>query len=144
MTQAQNQKVINKCFKELRTRMKTSLQDGMEELLRKGVEYCLDAHDSSHQAHLEMGDSYAWLLQYNGKVVNQEISVQGGQGQGNATKQLAQIRTYLSGLGWEGIVLAGMQPDNYFSWAYEFIPMREGMRDLKRVDFSKIFKPIHI
>lgn len=144
MSRTSNDNKIIKAFAKAKAAVKASIKDTMIELLDLGVEYCLNAHDATHQMHLEIGDSYAWMLLYNGKKVDSKIYAQGAEPQGNATKALATVKRNVPQAGWVGIILAGLEPVTYFNLRYEFIPMRAGMQTLSAQDFDKYFNKVVI
>lgn len=139
-----NSKKITKAFAELKKQAQKSFLDGMKAVLTKGVEYCLNEHDASHQRHLETGDSYGWMLFYNGKYKAKKIWAKGKPAMSNATALLQEAGKRITGVGYEGLILAGMMPDGYYIQMLEFKFMREGMTDLKNEDFDKYFKKIVI
>ena len=144
--QKSNAKKINALFKKAIGGVNQSCTDGMIELLEAGVQYCFDAHDSRHHRHLEMGDSYGWLLLKDGREIRRKLFAEGAEAQGNANQALNEVKAKIStsNAGFMGIILAGMHPISYFNVKFEFYVMRRGMRDLTDVDFNRIFKPIQL
>ena len=139
-----NQKKIEAAFTTATTRMNQNIMVGFTELLNAGVDYCLAEHDPQHQRHLETGDSYGWVLLYNGSEVNRRIYAEGRAAEGNASRALDKVKSSCPSTGWVGVVLAGVKPATYFNVRYEFIPMRAGIRDLKAEDFDSIFTKMAI
>lgn len=139
-----NAKKIDAMFKRAVKGVNQTCTAGMEELLEAGVQYCLDAHDAKHHRHLEMGDSYGWMLLKDGKEVKRKIYAEGAAAQGNASSALSEVRRgiYADTSGYIGIVLAGMKPITYFNVRFEFYAMRRGMNELTGEDFARIFKPV--
>lgn len=142
MSKTENNRRITKAFTLVKTDIKASIENAMRQMLNLGVDYCLNAHDASHQNHLQMGDSYAWMLIHNGRKVDSKIYAQGATPQGNATKALAKVRRSLPRKGWVGIVLAGVEPITYFSLRYEYIAMNSGMFTLSSQNFDKFFNKV--
>jgi len=139
-----NNRKIDDAFATAKRRMNESIRIGFTELLEAGVNYCLEAHDPFHQRHLETGDSYGWVLLYNGSEVSRSIYAKGREAKGNASKALDAVKGSCPSHGWVGVVLAGMEPVNYFAVKHEFVFMRSGIQDLKAEDFDRIFKPMDV
>lgn len=140
-----NARKIASAFARSRTQIDLSLQAGMIELLERGVEYSLEHHDTIHWRHSESGDGYGWMLLYNGEERASRIFGNDSQLRENAREALTNVRGKYSGTqGWVGVVLAALKPAHYFQVLYEFIPMREAIRDIKSLDFNSIFKPVTI
>lgn len=141
-----NDKKITALFKQAVKGVDKSCCDGMEKLLDAGVAYCLGAHDLKHHRHLEMGDSYGWLLLKDGREKRRRLFVEGGEARGNADRALDEVKGKITSgtSGYTGIVLAGMQPIHYFLVKFEFYAMRQGMNELTREDFQTYFQPIAV
>lgn len=139
-----NSRKILAAFTESRRRMDESVALGFKELLEAGVRYCLEEHNATHQRHLETGDSYGWMLLYNGSEIDRQIYAKGAKAEGNASRCLDNVKSACPSTGWCGVVLAGVEPANYFNVRYEFIPMRNGIRDLKAEDFDRYFTPLDV
>ena len=138
-----NKRTINKAFRVMQKGVDATCREGMTDLLEKGVRYCLDAHDSQHQHHLETGDSYGWSLVRNGAELKRKIYAEGGDAIGNASSALDEVVRHGSlPSGYVGIVLAGMHPVHYFAVRFEFYAMRKGMGQLSSEAFNKYFKPV--
>lgn len=142
MSKTSNNNNITKAFRLAKTGVQESIKNAMIQLLDLGVDYCLNAHDSKHQMHLQLGDSYAWMLLHNGRKIDSKIYAQGADPVGNATKALATVRRLVPHQGWVGIILAGVEPMTYFNLRYEFIPMRSGMTQLSSQNFDKFFNKV--
>lgn len=140
----QNSKVIAQAFATATRRMNESILVGFKELLDAGVHYCLANHDPAHSHHAETEDSYGWVLLYNGTEVSRQIYGQSSSKKGNASKALDKVKGSCPTEGWCGVVLAGVMPATYFNVRYEFIPMRDAIRDIKAENFDEYFKPMTI
>ena len=140
----QNSKVIAQAFATATKRMNESIQIGFEELLEAGMEYCLNYHGNRHQHHLEMDDAYGWMLLYNGAEVRKRIYGHPGGEKSNASEALDKVKGSCPSTGWCGVVLAGMEPINYFMVSKEFGIMRNSIRDIKAENFDEYFKPMTI
>lgn len=141
-----NQKKIDALFKKSLDGVNHSCIDAMTDLLEKGVKYCLGSHDMKHHRHLEMGDSYGWVLLKDGNELKRKLYAEGAEAQGNASTALNEVSksNAVKTSGYTGIVLAGMHPITYFNVRFEFYAMRQGMRILSGEDFQKIFKPVKL
>lgn len=135
-----NQQVIKNAFERLKLSKDEVIRAGMYGLLEDAVQIALEAHDEKHQSHIELGDTYGWMLVHNHKI--EEIAVVStSDNKGKATKQLRAKLKDLPAKGWIGVVMAGLEPASYFSVIYEM-----GMIDIAvkmtRQDFFQYFKAI--
>lgn len=135
-----NQQVIKNAFARLKVTKEEAIRSGMYGLLENAVQIALDAHDEKHQSHIELGDTYGWMLVHNHRI--DEIAVVStSDNRGRATKQLRAKLKDLPAKGWVGVVMAGLEPANYFSVVYE-----TGMLDfaiqMTKQDFFQYFKAI--
>lgn len=136
----QNKRVIEEAFAKALLNMDERIKSAMEEMLTMGVTYCLANHDAFHARHKSTKEGYGWILLHNGM----EVSRWTKDGMGvtsNANEALSRIASRAS-VGWTGYVLAGLEPATYYNVMYEFIPMREAIRDMKHLDFENIFRPV--
>lgn len=149
----QNKKTIDDAFAKALAGMDMSIQLGMEKLLDAGMEYCIQEHYENppyeelrapwHPVHAEDG-GYGWILLHNGMEVNRKLNGNNPVFMNEANEQLNQVRSKAAPTGWVGIILASLREEKYFSVMYEFIPMREAIRDIKNLDFNKYFKPMSV
>ena len=136
----QNKKTIDDAFAKALLGMDARIKSGMEELLTMGVTFCLANHDTLHTRHKSTKEGYGWILLHDGMEVSRWVA--DGMGvTSNANAALSRVASKATS-GWVGFVLAGLEPANYFNVMYEFIPMREAIRDMKHLDFENIFKPV--
>jgi hypothetical protein len=116
--ESKNEKVIAKAFERLAASEESSLRKGMYQLLDDAMNTALELHDETHQSHIELGDTYGWMLVINGTIDKIKVKSEGDKvGQASA-----MLRTYVSKVpqrGVAGIVMAGMQPANFFTINYE-------------------------
>jgi hypothetical protein len=116
--ESKNEKVIAKAFERLAASKESSLRKGMYQLLDDAMNTALELHDETHQSHIELGDTYGWMLVINGTIDKIKVKSEGDKvGQASA-----MLRTYVSKVpqrGVAGIVMAGMQPANFFTINYE-------------------------
>lgn len=137
----QNSKIIEEAFAKALAQTDARIRAGMEELLALGVTYCLNNHDTLHSHHKFQKEGYGWILLHDGVEVSRWVS-QGMGKPGNANEALSRVASHAT-QGWVGYVLAGLEPATYFNVMYEFIPMREAIRDIAHYgDFENIFKPV--
>ena len=113
-----NAQVIEKAFERLLKSKNTIIRDGMIKLLREAVKTALGLHDEAHQSHLTLGDTYGWMLVIDGRMEKIEVEAK----RDKVGQAEAMLRTYVGKVpnnGIVGIVMAGMQPANFFSINYE-------------------------
>lgn len=113
-----NQQIINNAFARLKITKDEVIRAGMYGLLEDAVQIALAAHDERHQSHIELGDTYGWMLVHNHKI-EEILVVSTADNRGRATKQLRAKLIDLPSKGWVGVVMAGLEPANYFSVTYE-------------------------
>ena len=135
-----NQQIIQKAFARLKSTKDEVIRAGMYGLLEDAVQIALDAHDEKHQSHIELGDTYGWMLVHNHKI--EEIAVVAtADNRGQATKQLRAKLKDLPSKGWVGVVMAGLEPANYFSVRYE-MGMLDFAIQMTEQNFFQYFKKI--
>lgn len=135
-----NQQVIKNAFARLRLTKDEVIRAGMYGLLEDAVQIALDAHDERHQSHIELGDTYGWMLVHNHKI--EEVAVVStADNRGRATKQLRAKLKDLPSKGWVGVVMAGLEPANYFSVTYE-MGMLDFAVQMTEQNFFQYFKAI--
>lgn len=135
-----NQQVIKNAFARLKLTKDEVIRAGMYGLLEDAVQIALAAHDERHQSHIELGDTYGWMLVHNHKI--EEIAVVStADNRGRATKQLRAKLKDLPSKGWVGVVMAGLEPANYFSVTYE-MGMLDFAVQMTEQNFFQYFKAI--
>lgn len=135
-----NQQVIKNAFARLNLTKDEVIRAGMYGLLEDAVQIALAAHDERHQSHIELGDTYGWMLVHNHKI--EEIAVVStADNRGRATKQLRAKLKDLPSKGWVGVVMAGLEPANYFSVTYE-MGMLDFAVQMTEQNFFQYFKAI--
>lgn len=139
VTQAQNSKTIEKAFKRFMDAEKETITSGMYGLLEDAVKVALDLHDEEHHKHLEIGDTYGWLLMHNGSVI-EAVVVSLPENEGEALDKLQEEAAFVTETGWVGIVMAGMKP-NYFSVRFEEEVLDETIQ-ITKDNFFDYFKAI--
>ena len=137
---SKNKQTIENAFARLVKVQDEVIEAGMYDVLENAVHVALAAHNEGHQKHIEIGDTYGWMLVHNHKIV--EIAVVAtDDNRGDATKQLRAKLRELPKTGWIGVVMAGMKPASYFSVAYELGTL-EHARNVTLINFFQFFKPI--
>lgn len=135
-----NQQVIKNAFARLKSTKDEVIRAAMYGLLEDAVQIALDAHDEKHQSHIELGDTYGWMLVHNHRI--EEIAVVAtADNRGQATKQLRAKLKDLPSKGWVGVVMAGLEPANYFSVRYE-MGMLDFAIQMTKQNFFQYFKKI--
>lgn len=135
-----NQQTIKNAFARLKSTKDEVIRAAMYGLLEDAVQIALDAHDEKHQSHIELGDTYGWMLVHNHRI--EEIAVVAtADNRGQATKQLRAKLKDLPSKGWVGVVMAGLEPANYFSVRYE-MGMLDFAIQMTEQNFFQYFKKI--
>lgn len=135
-----NISTINNAFARLIKTKDKVIELGMYNLLENAVHVALEAHNAEHQLHLEIGDTYGWMLVHNHKVI-EIVAVATDDNRGDVTKQLMSKLRDLPNTGWAGVVMAGLNPASYFSVRYELGTL-EHARTITLLNFFQFFKPI--
>lgn len=135
-----NDRTILQAFARLSQNKDEIIRAGMYGILEDAVQTALEAHNDMHQMHIEIGDTYGWMLVHNGRI--EEIVVEANSdNRGNASRQLREQLGKLPKKGWVGVVMAGMQPASYFSIRYELGTL-EYAKNITLVNFFQYFKQI--
>jgi predicted DNA-binding transcriptional regulator len=135
-----NAQVIKNAFARLKLTKDAIIRQGMYGLLEDAVQIALFAHDEKHQSHIELGDTYGWMLVHNHRI--EEIAVVStSDNRGKATKMLRATLKDLPNKGWVGVVMAGMQPANFFTVLYE-VGILDGTIQITKQNFSQYFKKL--
>lgn len=135
-----NQQTIKNAFARLKSTKDEVIRAAMYGLLEDAVQIALDAHDEKHQSHIELGDTYGWMLVHNHKIEKIAV-VATADNRGQATKQLRAKLKDLPSKGWVGVVMAGLEPANYFSVRYE-MEMLDFAIQMTEQNFFQYFKKI--
>lgn len=135
-----NSQTIGNAFARLRRNEEEAIRTGMYSLLEDAVQIALELHDEYHQSHIEIGDTYGWVLIHNGKIEDLMV-VSTPQNEGRATEQLQDIVSKVRQTGWVGVVMAGLEPANYFSVTYEANLLYYTTLDIKQ-NFFDYFQAI--
>lgn len=135
-----NAQTIGNAFARLRKAEVEIIRAGMYGLLEDAVQHALDAHDEKHQSHIEIGDTYGWVLIHNGAIEDLMV-VATSQNEGRATEQLQNIVGKVRKTGWVGVVMAGLEPASYFSVIYE-MGMLDYSFQITKQNFFEYFKAI--
>ncbi len=136
----QNEKVIKAAFARLAKSKDMSIRMGMYRLLEDAVKTALELHDENHQSHIEMGDTYGWMLVVNGRIDKIEVNAEGDK-VGQASQMLRTYEGRVPNLGYVGVIMAGMQPANFFIINYEK-GILESTIHITRSNFNYYFRKI--
>lgn len=136
----QNDKVIKAAFARLAKSKDMSIRMGMYRLLERAVKAALEFHDEDHQSHIEMGDTYGWMLVVNGRIDKIEVNAE-AEKVGQASQMLRTYEGKVPNVGYVGVVMAGMQPANFFTINYEK-RILESTIQITKYNFNQFFRKI--
>lgn len=136
----QNEKVIKAAFARLAKSKDMSIRMGMYRLLERAVKAALEFHDEDHQSHIEMGDTYGWMLVVNGRIDKIEVNAE-AEKVGQASQMLRTYEGKVPNVGYVGVVMAGMQPANFFTINYEK-RILESTIQITKHNFNQFFRKI--
>jgi hypothetical protein len=136
----QNEKVIKAAFARLVKSKDMSIRMGMYRLLERAVKATLEFHDEDHQSHIEMGDTYGWMLVVNGRIDKIEVNAE-AEKVGQASQMLRTYEGKVPNVGYVGVVMAGMQPANFFTINYEK-RILESTIQITKYNFNQFFRKI--
>jgi len=140
MSKESNNVKIVRAFQKATSSMYQSLENGMRKILDYGVEQAFAAHDARHQAHLQMGDSYGWILFKDANEVDRRVWWEGKEGSARANEALDKIAAHkFSTMGYVGYVVAGMSDGTYFSYKAELGFLHQSAGSIKTMNFDNIF-----
>lgn len=134
-----NNDIIKNAFARLTKSKDELITAAMYGMLEEAVEIALSLHDERHPAHVEIGDTYGWMLVHNHRI--QEIVVVSTDvNRGNATDLLQDHLKSLPAKGWVGVVMAGMDEPTYFSVRFETKVLEQTARITKENFFQYFTK----
>lgn len=136
----QNEKVIKAAFARLAKSKDMSIRMGMYRLLERAVKAALEFHDEDHQSHIELGDTYGWMLVVNGRIDKIEVNAE-AEKVGQASQMLRTYEGKVPDEGYVGVVMAGMQPANFFTINYEK-RILESTIQITKYNFNQFFRKI--
>lgn len=113
-----NNEVIKNAFARLTKSKDESITAAMYGMLEEAVKIALSLHDERHPAHVEIGDTYGWMLVRDHRI-QEIVVVSTDANRGNATELLQDHLKSLPAKGWVGVVMAGMNKPSYFSVRFE-------------------------
>lgn len=135
-----NEQIIKNAFARFSANKDEVIRSGMYGLLEDAVQFALAIHDERHQSHIEIGDTYGWMLVHNHRI--EEISVVAtADNRGKATKKLRSKLAKLPAKGWVGVVMAGLEPANYFAVTYE-VGIINNTATMTKQTFTRYFTEI--
>ena len=139
-----NNDTIKNAFARLIASKDEKITAAMYGMLEDAVQIALEIHenDPRHHNHLVIGDTYGWMLVHNHRI--QEIMVVSTEdNEGKATDQLRAYLKELPEKGWAGVVMAGMETMDgftYFSYRFERIVLEQTARITKENFFQYFTK----
>lgn len=136
----QNEKVIKAAFARFAKRKDMTIRMGMYRLLEDAVKAALELHDENHQSHIELGDTYGWMLVVNGRIDKIQVNAE-AEKVGQASQMLRTYEGKVANVGYVGVVMAGMQPANFFTINYEK-GILESTIHITRSNFYQYFRKI--
>lgn len=134
-----NINTIKSAFARIKDNKDISIENAITTILEAGVTIALDLHDTFHQNHIENGDSYGYAVWHNGELIKTKVW--------SEKESPASVRSALtsygspSSIGWCGIVMAGMNPSEYYKFDYENDILNMTVSQVEQ-DFKKYFKRI--
>lgn len=134
----QNEKVIKAAFARFAKSKDMSIRMGMYRLLERAVKAALEFHDEDHQSHIELGDTYGWMLVVNGRIDKIEVNAE-AEKVGKASQMLRTYEGKVPNEGYVGVVMAGMQPANFFTINYEK-RILESTIQITKYNFNQFFR----
>lgn len=138
--ESENIKVIENTFARFEDDTEERIEEAMRAVLDAGVEYALSAHDTLHQKHIKMGDSYGWCLYHDSFPIDVKIFGKGAETIANVEAELTTFNAP-SSHGWCGVIMAGMNPVFWFNYDYEIDILNLTIDDIKD-NFHKYFAQI--
>lgn len=134
-----NNNTISSAFARMFADKSASIENALTTILEAGVSIALDLHDTFHQNHIENGDSYGYAIWHDGELSKVKIW--------SETESANSVRSALtsfgapSSTGWCGIVMAGMNPAEYYKFDYEIDILNTTVSQIEQ-DFGKYFTRI--
>ena len=136
-------RVVSDSLKRLVKNNDVVIENALVQMMDNAVLYALRSHDENHRMHIEMGDSYGWVILHDGNAVKHKVTEGKGQPAGNAYASMMRIARDVAGPGWIGIVVAGMNSSRpmYFAVDYEMGILYETIDHTEQTGLNR-FKPI--
>lgn len=134
-----NSETIKRAFARLAASEETVVKDGMRNMIKRAVEVALEMHDDKHRQHIEVGDTYGWILVHDGTVVDMEVTST-DRNEGKTAEMLKEKAARLPSEGWAGVVMAGLTP-GYYMVVYEKNILMDTVQVTKD-NFGQYFKKI--
>lgn len=137
--QEQNKKTISNAMERLAISKHRTMIEGMKKLLAQAMDEALAEHARQDlQSHLKTGDSYGWILGYNGHKIDMEITLGHAAKGGGVNDELEKLIAG-TGAGYVGIVMAGLEPAHYYKVEFEEIILENTMDMVETLNlFHKI------
>lgn len=117
----ENDKKIDAAFLRL-TQMKDQfILNALTRAMEKALDTALDIHETlGLNLHLTVGDDYGWMICHNGVPVGERI-YSAAENYGTAKAQLESLMWMTTDVGWDAVLMAGMQAAHYHSETEEDI-----------------------
>lgn len=140
MSTGTNSNRIRKAFERILFRKDTEIENALRTVLDKAVPFALQAHDEFHQHHLDMGDTYGWMIAHDGEIIDMK-TFSGRYEEGDIRYQLETCD--IPQKGWVGVVMAGMQPSSYFAVDYE-VSVLDDTIEMTKPLFRSLFRTLRL
>lgn len=146
-----NEKKIRRLLEGSKLTKDIFLINLLPKVMHEAIEDALDIHkNQNHTLHLEIGDSYGWVLAKDGKNIAMEVFGEHGAVKGQYLDGESRVASAVSselvkmasssGAGWHACLMAGMSTLNgefdYFSTRFE-IDVLEMTSDMVKTEVSK-------
>lgn len=135
-----NSSIIKDAFSYLKASEESIILDGMIRFMKRAMDFALSSHDDHHGLHSEFDDDYAWAV-LQGRMVVACGAKQGGRNPMGAEAAIRQFAPSIAGSGWTGVLMAGMNPPEWFSVDYEMSILHTTAM-MTESEFTSYFRPI--
>lgn len=140
MQTRRNERTIDKAFSGLIHNKHQHLIAGLKGLLEDAIKFIYEQHIvDGHTNHLEYGDTYGWAIYYNGVMLEKKINTGPYISDFSVSDELSSRIAASSG--YVGIVMAGMNPTQFF-WHKHEIPYMELTMDMIASEFYRFFEKV--
>lgn len=113
----ENAQKITAAFQKLTQRKDLMITTALTKAFDEAMDFAMDLHRQMHLgSHLEHGDDYGWMIVHEGTVMGKHF-YEGEKPDGTA-KGILESLSWVSGRGWEAVLMAGMVVANY-KWPHE-------------------------
>lgn len=143
---AKNEQKIKKAFGSLVFTKDYILTIKLPTIMRDAINAALDIHEQeNHPMHLEIGDSYGWIIAKDGKAIAKEVhGVLGSKATSGVSQELDRVID--DSIGWSAWLMAGMNTVDgkldYFSVRFE-VEVLEMVADMVQQEVLKLLKTMY-